>query len=146
MPCVVENQLEVFRSDPVLSHLAQGTNIRYGACLHAPEQERREKFLQGFRSKRLAITFPSHGVNMEINLCPEVREHNNDMIFESQFIFNGVCCRLKGRINKNSLVGTAKLEFDAETAEREAKLAAKARPYLQRITNLRNLITGTQPH
>ncbi|CAD5207881.1 unnamed protein product [Bursaphelenchus okinawaensis] len=146
MPCVVENQLETFRADPILSHLAQGTNVRFGACPHAPEPERREKFLQSCKSKRLAVTFPSHGVNMELSLHSEVREHGGDAHFESSFIFNGVCCRLRGRINKNSLVGTAKVEYDSESAERELKTAAKARSYLQRISTLRSLITGGQPH
>lgn len=74
-------------------------------------------------------------------MLTHVREHGAaDVGIESELIFNGVCVRLKGRINRSTLVGQARLEFNAERAETEEQRAAAARPHAQRLANLRNAI------
>lgn len=61
--------------------------------------------------------------------------------FESQLIFNGVCVKFKGRINKTTLAGVGRLEFDAERAEQERQRAQeRLRPFEARMAELRNMI------
>ena len=55
MPRVVDNQRETFRTDPLMTQLAQGTPIRYAGCLHAKESERRQTFVQNCAHRKLFI-------------------------------------------------------------------------------------------
>ncbi|KAI6222801.1 hypothetical protein M3Y95_00932200 [Aphelenchoides besseyi] len=136
MPRVVENQLEMFRNDPLISQLAQGTPIRYAGCLHGKENERRQNFAQHCANRKLPITLPNHGVNFDLLLI-NVRDQNNEIAFESEFIFNGVCVRLKGRLSRATLTGQAHLEFNAERAAEEEQ---RQRIPAQRLAQIRDLI------
>lgn len=67
MPRVVDNQLEAFRTDPMMTQLAQGTPIRYAGCLHAKESERRQTFVQNCAHRKLFIVslgFCTHHVEL----------------------------------------------------------------------------------
>ncbi|KAI6240014.1 hypothetical protein M3Y99_00516200 [Aphelenchoides fujianensis] len=141
MPRVVENQMEIFRTDPLFSQLAQGTPIRYAGCLHGKDHERRQHFAQQCANRKLQITLPNHGVNFDLAL-QKVHEHaNNELSFESELIFNGVCIRLSGRLNRASLVGQARVEFNAERAAAEEDARQRGeRAHAQRIAELRNAI------
>lgn len=55
MPRVVDNQLETFRTDPILSNLAQITNIRFAGCPHAKDSERKQTFMQNCANKCLPV-------------------------------------------------------------------------------------------
>ncbi|KAI6183147.1 hypothetical protein M3Y97_00457200 [Aphelenchoides bicaudatus] len=55
MPRVVENQLEVFRSDQFLKELAQGVQIKYGGCQFGKDEERHKAFKKNCDEKRLPI-------------------------------------------------------------------------------------------
>lgn len=52
-----------------------------------------------------------HGINLELSLS-SYEQSNNDVSFESEFIFNGVCVRFKGRLNKHTLIGEFLIEFN----------------------------------
>ena len=86
-------------------------------------------------------TVPSNGVNLDL-ILKKVENDGNDVLFESDLIFNGVCVRWKGKINKQTLSGTGYFEFDSDRAETEAKKSSESlKPYRQRIENIRNLIS-----
>uniref|UniRef100_A0AC35FNG0 PilZ domain-containing protein n=1 Tax=Panagrolaimus sp. PS1159 TaxID=55785 RepID=A0AC35FNG0_9BILA len=135
-----ENQAEAFQSDPILSQLTQSTAIRYSGCLYGQEAERRQNFIQSCNNGRLHISIPSNGINLDL-ILHSVKIETNEIIFESNLIFNGVCVKWKGRINKQTLTGNGKFEFDAErAAARESAQSESLRPYRQRLENIRNLI------
>uniref|UniRef100_A0A914CRY7 Uncharacterized protein n=2 Tax=Acrobeloides nanus TaxID=290746 RepID=A0A914CRY7_9BILA len=140
MPIVVEDQLDAFRKDPIMVQLAQNTAIHYSGCLHGKDAERRQTFLQNCANMKLPIAIPSNGINLDLSLST-MHSHETEVEFESDLIFNGVCVKLKGRINKAILTGVAKLEFDAERAEQERqRMQERLRLFEARISELRNMV------
>ncbi|KAI6183148.1 hypothetical protein M3Y97_00457300 [Aphelenchoides bicaudatus] len=80
----------------------------------------------------MARTITNHGINFELALSSIQEQPNNDVAFESEFILNGVCIRLKGR--------QAQIEFNAERAEIERQQAMNAAQYSQRLADIRRMI------
>ncbi|KAE9549875.1 hypothetical protein FO519_006904 [Halicephalobus sp. NKZ332] len=143
MVCMMyaENQSETFRTDPVLVQLSQPIVINFSGCLHGKEAERKQNFTQCCQDRKLPVTVPSNGVNLDL-ILKKVDNDGNDVVFESDLVFNGVCVLWKGKINKQTLTGTGYLEFDSSRAEKEGKTAAeKLKPYRQRIDAIKNMIS-----
>uniref|UniRef100_A0A915BN03 Uncharacterized protein n=1 Tax=Parascaris univalens TaxID=6257 RepID=A0A915BN03_PARUN len=60
-------------------------------------------------------TFTQYGYNSDFKLSAcNIGPH--EVTFESRFILNGVCVLLRGSLNRETLVGSSTLQFDAETA------------------------------
>uniref|UniRef100_F1LBN2 Protein big brother n=1 Tax=Ascaris suum TaxID=6253 RepID=F1LBN2_ASCSU len=118
MPAVVENQQQKFEMDPEIRQLIGPTQIAYAGCLHAPIAERRNTFMQNCserEQRHIPITFTQYGYNSDFKLSAcSIGQH--EVTFESRFILNGVCVLLRGNLNRETLVGSSTLQFDAETA------------------------------
>uniref|UniRef100_A0AC34R5U3 Uncharacterized protein n=1 Tax=Panagrolaimus sp. JU765 TaxID=591449 RepID=A0AC34R5U3_9BILA len=82
------------------------------------------------------------GINLELILST-VNSETNEIVFESELIFNGVFVKCKGKINKQTLFGTIFLEFDAEKAESETQKNSEAlKMYKTRIDAIQNYLSS----
>uniref|UniRef100_A0A0N5AUL7 Pepsin-I3 domain-containing protein n=1 Tax=Syphacia muris TaxID=451379 RepID=A0A0N5AUL7_9BILA len=118
--------LEIYffaETDVEINQLKGPTSIAYSGCPHAPKAERCETLLQGCSDRQrphLPLTFTQYGYCSDFVLSRHALTLD-EIIFESRFILNGVCVILNGTINKESLIGTATLDFDKASAALEEK-------------------------
>uniref|UniRef100_A0AC35TZX9 PilZ domain-containing protein n=1 Tax=Rhabditophanes sp. KR3021 TaxID=114890 RepID=A0AC35TZX9_9BILA len=138
METTLQNQREAYLKDQMLATLSNNTPISYVGCLHAKENERQEKFVANCVSKRLPITIPSIGINLELTLeKSEITER--EVYFESNMIFNGIAVKWSGIINKSTLNGQGKFEFDNVNAKNQEQMAREMMAgHGERIQRIRN--------
>ncbi|VDN50833.1 unnamed protein product [Dracunculus medinensis] len=123
MPSVVEDQQRRFEADPEIRQLIGPTQIAYAGFLHAPQAERSTSLLQSCSDRQrphIPLTFTQFGYNSDFVLS-SCTVGQNEITFESRFILNGVCVLLRGSLNRETLVGTSTLNYDAENAEIEER-------------------------